>query len=95
MRVAAYCTPFRNAPNKKETPDISDVSSLYCYVRLASRDGAHGASVSAAAAIQASTGVDLVVISTLSDSANGAGISASTAADASVANNICHVETPP
>jgi hypothetical protein len=80
---------------KKETLDKSSVSSSCSYVRLASRDGAHGASVGAAAAIQASTGIDLVMISTLSDGANGAALGASAAADASVTDNICHGKTPP
>lgn len=59
-------------------------------VKLALRDSAHGAGISAGTAVQAGISVDLEVISTLSDSANGAGIGASAAADASIANDISH-----
>ena len=63
-----------------------------CFFRreLALGDGAHGASAGAGTAVQASTGVDHIVISALRDSAHGASVSAGTAADASIGNNVCH-----
>ena len=58
--------------------------------QLALRNSTHGAGVSAAAAIQASAGIDLVLRVTLGDSTHGAGISAGTAADASVTDLVSH-----
>ena len=58
--------------------------------RLALRNGAHGAGTSAGTAVQASTGVDHVMIITLRNGAHGAGIRAGTTADASIANDISH-----
>ena len=69
------------------------ISGVNVSCKLALRDSTHGAGTSAGTAVQASTGIDHVVISTLRDSAYGAGISASTAADTSVTNNICHNES--
>ena len=53
-----------------------------------SADGADG---SAGAAVDAGTGVDLVMISTLRDSANGAAGLASAAANALIGNYVCHL----
>lgn len=63
---------------------------LFLGVKLLLRDRAHGAGVSAAAAIQAGVGIDLVLGSALRDGAHGAGISAGTAADASVTDLVSH-----
>ena len=58
-------------------------------------DGAGGAGVAARTAVQASAGVDDVLVITLADSAGGANVCAGTAADASRSNLISHVYTPP
>ena len=69
---------------------MSKTDTVFYLVGLLLRDRTHGASVSAAAAIQAGVGIDLVLGSTLGDSAHGAGISAGTAADASVTDLVSH-----
>ena len=56
-------------------------------------DGAVGAGVAARTAVQASTGVDDVLIVTSADSTDGASIRASAAADASRSNLISHGST--
>ena len=66
------------------------IGTVFYLVGLLLRNSAHGAGVSAAAAIQAGVGVDLVLRSALSDRTDGAGISAGTAADASVTDLISH-----
>ena len=53
-------------------------------------DGAVGAGIAAAAAVQASTSVDDVRVVTLADSTGGADISAGTAADASRSDLVGH-----
>ena len=61
-------------------------------LKLALRNSVHGASIGAGTAIQARTGVDLVVVSPLRNGAHGAGIRAGTTADASITDHISHVK---
>ena len=58
-------------------------------------DGAGGAAIGAAAAVDASTSVDDELGVALGDSAHGAAIGASAASHAAIVDHICHLETPP
>ena len=56
------------------------------------RNGAHGAGIGAGTTIQASAGVDHIVIVTLRNGAYGAGIRAGAAADTGITDNISHIK---